>query len=85
MNGCGPWWVPYRWKDYYFDEECNLHDREYAEGLVDRNEADRRFFVRMVKKIDQEPNRWTRQRRRAQAVVFYYLVRRLGFLFYRRS
>ena len=80
-NGCGPWWVPYEFKDEYFENECNIHDADYTNG-VPRGIADKEFYRNMIKRIKKEPNRRIRYKRRLQALLFYYLVRRFGWLSY---
>lgn len=76
-NGCGPWWVPVELKDSYFKSQCDLHDQDYEEG-VDRYDADKIFYWRMIERVKQEPNRLVRLGRRLQALAFYHIVRRFG-------
>ena len=70
-NGCGPWWYPNKWKDRYFEDACNVHDKDYADGM-ERKLADRRFKDAMLKRSGKHPIR------RTQARVFYWLVRLFG-------
>jgi len=80
-NGCGPIWMPKEIKDSYFKSECDLHDRDYLDGRA-QAEADKVFYVRMVHRINADGGLTYTERmsRRAQAFVFYHLVRRFGWL-----
>lgn len=80
-NGCGPWWVPSKWKDGYFIDACTIHDINYVEGY-DRNKADLEFYDRMkvIIRNDKSLSYFQRKARFAQAWAFYNIVRNLGWL-----
>lgn len=78
-NGCGPWWLPDRWRDLYFVEACNVHDAEYGAG-VPQATADRNLLKAMRNKInlDRDISLLGKNKRTVQLYFFYYLVRMFG-------
>jgi hypothetical protein len=76
-NGCGPWWVPRELKNRYYESQCNIHDKDYAEG-VDRSEADKKFYHSMLKRANGEKKPFVRLGRTLQAILFFHIVRRFG-------
>jgi len=80
-NGCGPWWVPRKWKDEYFVQECRIHDEDYLDPSKngrDRKQADKFFYKQMLAKVSLEKNYFKRQMRKAQAWAYYHIVRNFG-------
>lgn len=85
-NGCGPWWLPQKYKDDYFIDACTIHDKEYIEG-ADREKSDRDFYERMKQTIrDDITLSWIeRKARYSQAWFYYHIVRKLGWLSHKKG
>ena len=84
-NGCGPEWLPQWIKsalfDWFHEASCDKHDEGYAEGGNEarRAECDRKFWEAMTRDSLRH-NGLSRFVRLSQAVVFYGLVRALGWM-----
>jgi hypothetical protein len=47
-------------KEDPFHPACVVHDRDYVDGTISREEADRRFRLAMWERVEREP-RWYRR------------------------
>lgn len=80
-NGCGPEWLPDKFKDSYFESQCAVHDLDYYEGL-DRSKADKKFYHLMLARVAEEKSWKVRLARRTQALWYYRIVRVFGSMFH---
>ena len=83
-NGCGPWWLPDNFKGDYFKDACDIHDKDYEDG-IDREKSDKRFYFLMLERIKQEKDWKVRYARKAQARFFYYVVRVFGWTSHKKG
>jgi hypothetical protein len=53
---CGPYWMP-KWLkrilSYWFNDECGIHDKVYAEGVLTKDECDFLFFKNLINKSNK--------------------------------
>jgi len=72
---CGAYWVP-RWirriLSTRFNASCKIHDLDYASTRFDREEADTRFLLHMVRQA-KNSLRWE-----IIATTYYLFARVLG-------
>lgn len=72
---CGPWWLP-RWirrvLSVRFNASCKIHDLDYEASRFDREEADTRFLLHMIRQSRHSLG-WE-----IMATVFYLAVRVVG-------
>tara|TARA_R110000772_G_scaffold242529_1_gene355138 strand:+ start:119 stop:433 length:315 start_codon:yes stop_codon:yes gene_type:complete len=76
---CGSWWTPRfirKILSFRFNASCKIHDLDYASKEFDREEADTRFLLHMVR---QSKGSFFFE---LIATVFYIFVRMLGKLSY---
>jgi hypothetical protein len=75
---CGPFWCPLWAKKIlskYFNEACYLHDEDYRLQYGTQKEADDNFLKRMM---DSSSKTYL-------AIVFYFAVRLLGWISWKKS
>lgn len=82
-NGCGPSWLPEKVANvlfgWFFEASCRHHDFNYSRGgnEKDRKKADKDFYNAMMRDSSRvkSPLKYLAK---AEAVVFYGLVRTFG-------
>jgi len=70
INGCGPNWLPEKYKSKFFKDECDKHDRDYTYGK-NKIVSDCSFLRDMLlKAVDSKDPKF----RISQAYFYYFLV-----------
>ena len=72
---CGSWWTPKfirRILSVKFNASCKIHDLDYKSKKFDREEADTRFLLHMVRKSKKSLIF------EVLATIYYIFVRMLG-------
>lgn len=87
LNGCGPWWMPQSLCFDYFQDQCNVHDKDYWNNKLSRKKADKKFLRTMLYRVNKDEHlTWIQKKaRRAQARFFYCTVRIFGFSSHRKG
>ena len=78
INGCGPNWLPKRFKSDFYTEQCNKHDYDYTHGK-NKVVADTNFLRDMLFKAKKSESP---RRRTFQAYYYYFMVLWFGGMTY---